>query len=58
MRAREWLIAFRYGCPAEYGVPTLPSWEQCRDEDGRLALRERDADEPFISAANPVTVRR
>jgi hypothetical protein len=57
MRAREWQIAFRYGCPADYGIPTLPVWEQCRDEEGRLTLAAA-GEEPFVSAANPVTVRR
>ena len=58
MRAREWLIAFRYRCPADYGVPVLPAWEQRRDDDGRLTLRDRGADEPFVSAGNPMRVRR
>ena len=58
MRAREWLIASRYRCPADYGIPPLPAWVQHRDEAGRLALCAADSDEPFISAASPVTVRR
>jgi hypothetical protein len=57
MRAREWLIAYRYGCPADYDSPPLPAWEQRRDDDGRFALSDRGG-EPFVSAANPVTVRR
>jgi hypothetical protein len=58
MRARQWLIAFRYGCPADYGVPVLPAWEQRHDDAGRLTLSDRGADEPFLSAENPMTVRR
>jgi hypothetical protein len=58
MRAREWLIASRYRCPAEYGIPPLPVWTQYRDEAGRLTLCASEDDEPFISAANPVKVRR
>jgi hypothetical protein len=57
MRARTWLIAYRYGCPADYGIPVLPDWHQCRDEDGRLSFAAA-GEEPFVSAANPVTVRR
>ncbi|WP_318567596.1 hypothetical protein [Salinigranum marinum] len=57
MRARTWLIASRYRCPADYGIPVLPVWEQRRDEDGRLSLAAA-GEEPFVSAANPVTVRR
>lgn len=58
MRAREWLIAFRYGCPADYDVPVLPAWEQRRDDEGRLTLSDCGTDDPFIAAENPVTVRR
>ena len=58
MRAREWLIAYRYGCPADYGIPLLPTWEQRRDDDGRLTLSAGSGREPFVSAANPVRVRR
>jgi hypothetical protein len=58
MRAREWTIASVYGCPADYGIPPLPDWTQCRDEAGVLALYASDGDEPFISAADPVKVRR
>jgi hypothetical protein len=58
MRARTWLIASRYRCPADYGIPALPAWHQCRDDAGRFALSASATDEPFLSAATPMKVRR
>ena len=57
MRAREWLIAARYGTPREHGIPELPAWRVHRPDCGGLALAADDA-EPFITAGRPVKVRR
>ena len=50
--------ACRYRSPTDYGIPALPVWHQYRDDAGRLSFAESEADEPFVSAANPATVRR
>jgi hypothetical protein len=57
MRARAWLIAARYGTPAEHGIPRLPAWRVYRPDCGGLALAADDA-EPFITAERPMKVRR
>jgi hypothetical protein len=56
--AREWQIAMRHLEPSDYDIPALPDWASGRDADGRLALAESVADEPFIVADEPVEVKR
>jgi hypothetical protein len=58
MCARTWAIAHRFREPADYGVPELPDWTVRRTEGGGLALARDAESEPFVSAADPVTVRR
>lgn len=58
MRAREWAVAATYGDPTDYDVPSLPTWRVERGESGELAFSAPDGDEPFITAVNPVRVRR
>ncbi|WP_254543081.1 hypothetical protein [Halomarina pelagica] len=58
MRAREWVVASLYYGPEDYDIPPLPRWREGRDECGRLALFAAGTDEPFITCARPVTVRR
>jgi hypothetical protein len=58
MGARTWLIAALYSDPAAYGIPALPSWTVSRTARGGLAFASDEDAEPFISAENPVRVRR
>ncbi|WP_435063920.1 hypothetical protein [Halobaculum sp. EA56] len=58
MLARTWAIAGCYGEPAEYGIPDLPGWEVRRVEDGGLSFVAEGETRPFISAEDPVRVRR
>lgn len=57
MSARIWSIAHRYRDPADYGIPMLPDWTVSRPDEGAIAFATGD-DDPFISAAHPVPVRR
>ncbi|WP_254838986.1 hypothetical protein [Natronomonas marina] len=56
MRAREWVLAHRFGDPADHGIPELPAWTVYRDDCGGIALADEGA--PFIAAERPVDVRR
>jgi hypothetical protein len=56
--AREWQIAVQHLEPGDYDIPALPDWASGRDAEGRLALAESVADEPFIVADDPVEVKR
>ena len=56
--AHEWQIAVRHLEPSDYDIPALPDWASGRDAEGRLALAESVADEPFIVADEPVDVKR
>jgi hypothetical protein len=58
MHARQWVVASCYREPADYGIPALPRWSVRRTDEGGLALAASDAAEPFVSAADPVRVRR
>jgi hypothetical protein len=58
MRARTWVIAYCYADPAEYGIPKLPEWNVSRTDSSGLSFAEDDESEPFISAEQPVRVRR
>jgi hypothetical protein len=58
MRARRWVVASCYREPADYGIPPLPRWSVRRTDGGGLALAASEAGEPFVSAADPVRVRR
>lgn len=58
MSARTWAIASLYQSPATYGIPELPAWTVQRSDDGRLAFAAPEATEPFISAGDPMRVRR
>lgn len=58
MHARTWSIAYNYATPADYGIPELPSWTVLRTESNGLTFAATDDDEPFISARQPVAVRR
>jgi hypothetical protein len=58
MRAREWTLAAAYGDPADYGVPSLPTWRVERGADGALGFATAEDDGPFITADRPVEVRR
>ena len=53
MLAWTWVIAGRYGDPADHGVPELPEWRVSRT-DARLSFVAEAGSEPFISAENPV----
>lgn len=57
MHARTWAIAATRE-PAAYGIPELPAW--CRlDPDGAgIAFADDGCTAPFISAQQPMTVRR
>ncbi|WP_336327338.1 hypothetical protein [Halovenus sp. HT40] len=56
MHARTWAIAAARE-PAAYGIPELPDW-RLLDVTPGMALAEEDQTEPFISAEQPMTVRR
>lgn len=56
MRARRWAIAASRE-PAAYGIPELPGWRRLDDGDG-FALAQAGSTEPFITAQQPMTVRR
>jgi hypothetical protein len=58
MHARSWVIAYRYGEPADYGIPALPSWSVRRTDAGGVALAEDDDSEAFVRADAPMKVRR
>lgn len=58
MRAREWTLAAAYGDPADYGVPSLPTWRVERDATGALGFAIPGDGAPFITADRPVEVRR
>lgn len=57
MRARTWIVAYRYYAPEDYGIPTLPDWHVHR-EGGGMELAETEGGEPFVRAERPVRVRR
>lgn len=56
MHARTWAIAATRE-PAAYGIPELPDW-RLLDATPGMALAEAGHAEPFISAEQPMTVRR
>ncbi|WP_164974641.1 hypothetical protein [Halegenticoccus tardaugens] len=58
MLAREWTLACRYRTPEDYEIPAVPVWGVWCDENGRLSFSARGSSEPFISAGQPVPVRR
>jgi hypothetical protein len=58
MRARRWVIASRYREPADYGIPALPEWAVRRTEGGGLSFAEDEESDSFVSADDPVRVRR
>lgn len=58
MLARTWVIAARYNDPADYGIPTLPTWTVSRMDDGGIALAANPDADPFIRAEQPVAIRR
>jgi hypothetical protein len=58
MGARTWAIAYLYHEPAAYGVPELPEWTVSRVDEDRLAFAADGETEPFISAGDPMRVRR
>ncbi|USZ70570.1 hypothetical protein [Natronosalvus halobius] len=57
MLARTWVLAARFGDPADYDVPTVPAWTVLEPESGGIAFAA-DGAEPFIHAERPATVRR
>jgi len=58
MRARTWVLAYRYYEPEDYGVPELPDWTVARTDCEGLAFARDVGEEPFIRAERPVQVRR
>ncbi|WP_267643266.1 hypothetical protein [Haloarchaeobius amylolyticus] len=58
MRARSWTIAARFRAPEDYDIPPLPDWVATRTDENGLALATSEAAEPFISADDPMRVRR
>lgn len=58
MRARRWVIAYRFSVPADYDIPELPSWTVSRTDSNGLSFARDHETEPFISAEQPVRVRR
>jgi hypothetical protein len=58
MAARTWAIAYLYHEPVEYGIPELPEWTVRRTEENGLTLAEDGETAPFISAGDPMRVRR
>jgi hypothetical protein len=52
------IIAGSIKGPADYDIPKLPDWREGCDSEGRLCLSAGHSREPFISAENPVPVRR
>ena len=58
MGARRWVIAANYSPPAAHGIPELPDWTVRRTDAGGLALAAGDDSAPFVTAQNPMRVRR
>jgi hypothetical protein len=58
MRARTWLVAFRYYDPSDYDIPALPAWTVTRPDAGGIAFAADDDESPFIRAEQPVRVQR
>lgn len=58
MPARTWTIAANFHSPAEYGVPTAPSFEPERCADGVLVLVASDGTTPVLTAKRASRVQR
>lgn len=58
MRARSWVIAYRYSDPVDHGIPAIPEWDVSRTDSNGLALAADSEPDPFISAEHPRRVRR
>lgn len=57
MRAREWIVAYCFFTPKDYGIPELPNWA-VSTERGGLSFARCEDEEPFIVAERPMEVRR
>ncbi|MFB6224675.1 MAG: hypothetical protein ABEH86_13515 [Haloarcula sp.] len=58
MCARTWVVASQYYDPTDYGIPELPEWTVSRPHEAGVAFAETSGAEPFISARQPMRVRR
>jgi hypothetical protein len=58
MRARTWTIAANYRSPADYGIPTAPTFTAERRADGTLVLLAGEGRELVLTAGRPSAVRR
>lgn len=59
MLARTWTIAANFREPADYGIPTAPTFcAEHRSDETLVLFASSDAAEPFITAEGPMTVRR
>ncbi|WP_408960417.1 hypothetical protein [Natrinema sp. 74] len=58
MIARTWVIAANVRTPADYGVPTAPSFPAKRRTDGTLVLVDPDDSRPVMTVRETVSVRR
>lgn len=58
MCARTWVVASQYYDPTDYGIPELPEWTISRPHEAGVAFAETSDAEPFISARQPMRVRR
>jgi len=58
MQARTWAIAAQYNDPADYGIPTLPTWTVSWTDRRGFALAANGDADPFIRAEQPMKVRR
>ncbi|MFC6765246.1 hypothetical protein [Natrinema soli] len=58
MLARTWVIAANFRTPADYGVPTAPSFPAERRADGSLVLIDPDDSTPVMTVGKTVSVRR
>lgn len=58
MRARTWTIAANYRSPADYDIPTAPTFTAERRADGTLVLLSGEEGGLVLTAGRPSTVRR
>ncbi|ELZ16637.1 hypothetical protein C478_02687 [Natrinema thermotolerans DSM 11552] len=58
MLARTWVIAANFRTPADYGVPTAPSFPAERRSDGTLVLIGPDDSTPVMTVGETIPIRR